>query len=189
MSAITASTGLSVRRTVRVSIDPQWIFALLVLGCAIALGFARFELHMTASSVLTGSMRPSFAPGDAVITRPVPITSVHPGMIILATPNGGTTPYAHRIIAVRHEAGQVLVQTQGDANPGPDAWEDVYAPTSHVAQVVASVPKLGYLLEAIHGRSTQRTVLPVGVAGTVLTFALCAFILFSGHPRRRERAH
>ena len=157
----------------------QWTFALLLLAIAVTTGFARFGLHMTASSVLTGSMRPSFAPGDAVITRPIDINAVHPGMVILATPAGTTTPYAHRVIAVEHQGGRVLVQTQGDANPGPDGWRDVYAPTSKVSAVVGSVPKLGYLLEAIHGRTTQRNVVPVGIAGTALTFVACAFILFA----------
>jgi len=157
----------------------QWTLAGLVIGIAIALSFARFGLHMTASSVLTGSMRPSFAPGDAVITRPTAVTSVHPGMVILATPEGSTTPYAHRVIGVKRDGGRVLVQTQGDANQGPDAWQDVYAPTARVSVVVSSVPKLGFVLETIHGRTTQRAVVPVGIAGGLLTFVMCAFILFA----------
>lgn len=153
---------------------------MIVLGFAVTVGFARFDLHMTMSSVLTGSMRPAFAPGDAVITKPIPITSVHPGMVILATPQGRTTPYAHRVIAVKHANGRILVQTQGDANPGPDDWRDVYAPTSQVSEVVGTVPKLGFVLEAIRGHTTQRGVVPVGVAGTLLTFVACAFVLFAG---------
>lgn len=162
----------------------QWALAVAVLAAAVVLGFARFGLHMTASSVLTGSMRPSFAPGDAVITRPVPVTDVHPGTVILATPAGGTTPFAHRVVAVEHEGGSVLVRTQGDANPGPDDWEDVYTPTAQVSEVVGTVPKLGFLLEALRGHTTQRGVLPVGIAGTLLTFVACAFVLLAGTPRR-----
>ena len=158
----------------------QWTLALLLLGAAVLVGFARFDLHMTVSSVLTGSMRPAFAPGDAVITRPIAVTSVHPGMVILATPQGGTTPFAHRVIAVKESGGSILVRTQGDANPGPDSWQDVYAPTSSVAEVIGTVPKLGFVLEAVHGRSTQRGVVPVGIAGTLLTFVACAFVLFAG---------
>jgi signal peptidase len=166
----------------------QWTLAGLVIGIAVALAFARFGLHMTASSVLTGSMRPSFAPGDAVITRPTAVTSVHPGMVILATPQGSTTPYAHRVIAVKRDGGQVLVQTQGDANQGPDAWRDVYAPTARVSVVVSSVPKLGFVLETLHGRTTQRGVVPVGIAGGLLTFVMCAFILLAGTTRKRVSA-
>lgn len=177
---MTASTGVSVVHAVRVPKALQWMFATILVASAIVLAFARFGLHMTASSVLTGSMRPAFAPGDAVITRPIPVTSIRPGMVILATPHAGTTPYAHRIITVKHHDSRVLVQTQGDANPSPDGWEDVYTSTSTVSEVVASVPKLGYLLEAVHGRTTQRNVLPVAVAGLVLTFAACAFVLFAG---------
>src|SRR3954447_13151757 len=147
MSAMTATTGLSVGRALRVPKAVQWISAMVLVATALVLAFARFDLHMTASSVLTGSMRPAFAPGDAVITRPIPVSSVRPGMVILATPDARTAPYAHRIIEVQHKDGRILVQTQGDANPSPDDWEDVYTSTSTVSEVVASVPKLGYLLE------------------------------------------
>ena len=166
----------------------QWTFAGLLLGLVVVMAFARFGLHMTTASVLTGSMRPSFAPGDAVVTRPVAITSLHAGMVILATPHGSTTPYAHRVVAVKEDGGRIFVQTQGDANPGPDHWQDVYTPTATVSVVVGSVPKLGFLLETIHGRTTQRGVVPVGVAGTILTFVACAFILLAGTPRRRVAA-
>jgi signal peptidase I len=182
---MTASTGLSVGHAVRVPRARQWAFAMILVTSALVLAFARFGLHMTASSVLTGSMRPAFAPGDAVITRPVPIASVHPGMVILATPAARTAPFAHRIIAVRHQDRRILVQTQGDANPSPDDWEDVYTSTSTVSEVVATVPKLGYVLEAVHGRTTQRSVVPVAVAGLVLTFAACAFVLFAGTSQRK----
>lgn len=170
---------MSLRLTFRVRPFVRWTLALTVLGMAVAVGFARFDLHMSMSSVLTGSMRPAFAPGDAVITRPIAVTEVRPGMVILAAPEGRSTPYAHRVIAVKQAGGNVLVRTQGDANPGPDDWRDVYAPTSHVSVVVTSVPKLGYLLEALHGRTTQRNVVPVGVAGTLLTFVACAFVLLA----------
>ena len=165
--------------SLRVPSAVQWILAFGVVVVAVAIAIARFGMHMTASSVLTGSMRPTFAPGDAVITRPIAVTSVQPGMVILATPTGQTTPFAHRVIAVKHTDGHVLIQTQGDANSAPDNWQDVYAPTTTVSKVVTSVPKLGYLLEVVHGRSTQRAVIPVGAAGSVLTFAACAFVLFA----------
>jgi signal peptidase len=182
---MTASTGLSVGRAFRVPTALQWAFAVILVASALVLSFARFGLHMTASSVLTGSMRPAFAPGDAVITRPIPVSSVRPGLVILATPDARTAPYAHRIIQVKHKDGRILVQTQGDANPSPDNWEDVYTSTSTVSEVVTSVPKLGYVLEAVHGRTTQHAVVPVAVAGLVLTFAACAFVLFAGAPQRK----
>jgi hypothetical protein len=50
------------------------------------------------------------------------------------------------------------------------------------------VPKLGYLLEALHGRTTQRAVVPVAVAGTLLTLVSCTFILLADSPRRRTLA-
>jgi signal peptidase I len=184
MSATSISAGVSVARVRRATPVVHWLLAGAVLGAAAVMAFARFEMHMSAASVLTGSMRPAFSPGDAVVTRPVAVTSVRPGMVILATPAGETTAYAHRVVAVKHENGRVLVETRGDANPSPDSWRDVYAPTSRVSQVVGSVPMLGYVMQALQGHSSQSSVLPVAVAGTLLTFVACAFILFTGTTRR-----
>lgn len=170
---------MSEPRSIRVPTAVQWALALMLLAIAAGLGFVRFGLHMTASSVLTGSMRPAFAPGDAVIARPISIADVHPGMVILATPEGQATPFAHRVLAVKHVGGRILVLTQGDANPAPDNWRDVYGPTATVSEVVGSVPKLGFVLEAVHGRTTQRAVVPVGVAGGLLTLVASAFVLFA----------
>ena len=163
----------------------QWAIALVILGAAIGLGVARFGMHVSTTAVLTGSMRPTFGPGDAVITRPIAAGDVRPGMVILATPRGEPAAYAHRVTAVQHNGGAIVVRTRGDANPAADDWQDLFAPTSTVPQVVGSVPKLGYLIEAAHGRTAQRNVGPVAVAGLLVTLLASALVLVAGTPPRR----
>jgi signal peptidase I len=94
-------------------------------------------------------MRPTFAPGDAVVTELVPARSLRVGQVAVITPPGQSSPFAHRLVSVRHTAAGIAVTTRGDANPQPDAWHVVIS-QPQVAVVVAHVPKLGYLLNAVH---------------------------------------
>ena len=183
MTTAVLDVGTSSRRLRSITTALQWAAAIAVLMVAVGLAVARLELHVTVSSVLTGSMRPTFAPGDAVITKPVPVTHIRPGMVILATPRGETVVYAHRVTAVRHRGGSVVVQTKGDADAAPDRWQDVLTEAGTVPRVVGSIPRLGYVIQALHGHPTQRNVGPVAAAGLLVTLLACALILCTGPAR------
>lgn len=176
MTVMAAQLPLARPRRKRVATAVQWTLAFALLAAAGLLGIARFALHVDASPVLTGSMRPTFAPGDAVITRPVAVDRLRPGMVIEAVPPGESAPYAHRVISVRRQAGTVVVRTRGDANSAPDPWRDTFS-QSTVPHVVGSAPKLGYVIEAVRGHTTQRAAVPVALAGLLVTALACALIL------------
>lgn len=160
-----------------------WLLTALVLCTPVALGVGRYFLHMNVAAVLSGSMRPTYSPGDAVVTRPIPVSDIRPGMIVLAVPPGeGGTPYAHRVISVTNVDGTIRVRTKGDANPAPDAWTDTYtAPTAQ--QVVGVVPKFGFLLAGLQ-QTTSRPGLPFAAAGLLLTLAATSFVLLAVPARR-----
>lgn len=124
--------------------------------------------------VLTGSMRPTYGPGDAVVTRPVPVGAVHPGMIVVVTPPGQSAPYAHRVVAVRHAGGEPVISTKGDANPVADAWQtDLAGP--RVAEVVGVVPRAGWVLVAVHRAGAVAGLLVlIGTCSTGLGLRLLA---------------
>jgi signal peptidase I len=103
--------------------------------------------HVHGSAVLSGSMRPAFAPGDAVLTRNVPVSEVRPGMIIEVTPPGHTVPFAHRVVTVTGDPAHPTITTKGDANPLPDSWK-VTLSTPTVPRVVGSLPALGWVVNA-----------------------------------------
>jgi len=161
-----------------------WILAATAVSVPVALGVARVGLHLDLAAVRTGSMRPAYSPGDAVVTHPIPVRDLTPGKIVLAVPPGQTTPFAHRIISVSRRDGQTVVQTKGDANPEADAWTDTFT-GSTAQQVVAVVPKAGYVIAAI-----QDSVRPGDIAFTVgvptLTIAAIALVLLV--PARRPRS-
>lgn len=123
-------------------------------------------LHVRFAPVLTGSMTPTFRPGDAVITRQVPADSVRPGQIIVFRPPGSSAAYAHRVVTVRPSPAGPVITTKGDANPVPDGWHAALTePTT--PQVIGHVPYLGRAL-VFFGTPLAR-VIGVAVVGLVLT--------------------
>jgi signal peptidase I len=169
-----------VRRLLRLA---YWGVSFAMLGAALTVTVARLALHVDAAAVLSDSMRPTFAAGDAVLTRSVPVEDIRPGMVVLAAPPGAAGTYAHRVVSVVTDGGAVIVRTKGDANPAPDAWQDVFTQPT-VPRVIGSAPKLGYLIELVRGRTTQRAALPVAVAGVLATVVACALILCAGSKPR-----
>ena len=105
-----------------------------------ALGFLAF--HMRVSPVLTGSMRPTYSPGDVIVTRQVNVDSLRVGDIAVFVPPGESAAYAHRITSVTMKDGHVVVTTRGDANPAADPWHAILDGHT-VPKVVAVVPSIG----------------------------------------------
>lgn len=102
-------------------------------------------LHIGYSPVLTGSMRPAFAPGDLLITAPKAVADLQPGQVAVFTPPGETTPYAHRITAIAGTPDSPVLTTKGDANPAQDKWR-ARLDQDRVPVVVATVPSVGNAL-------------------------------------------
>lgn len=143
--------SLAVTRT------PRADFVRGMLGMSVALAVAGMLaaaagltfLHLRVSPVLTGSMRPAFAPGAAVVTRPVPTGSVRPGDVLVFRPPGHQDSYAHRVTSVTRRAGGPVVTTRGDANASDDPWRArLTGPT--VQRVVYTVPAVGRVMVALH---------------------------------------
>jgi signal peptidase len=94
--------------------------AFLLIGIGPHLGW-----YQTAT-VLSGSMRPTFAPGDLLVLRPEPISSVRVGQVITyAIPISDHHVESHRVVSVTHRGRYTLVQTKGDANAAKDPWTAV----------------------------------------------------------------
>ncbi len=181
----------AVRRTAAVAVVPaiagrvvRVVLTTAIVGAVLAIGAGKLVLHLGLSPVLTASMRPSFAPGDAVLTRPVPVSRLRPGMVVVFVPPGHTSAYAHRIVAVGGTPSRPVLTTKGDANPAVDHWRvTLSSPT--VPQVVTSVPKAGYLLVWLREPRWRAAV--IGVLGLLVTTALTRSVLRSrpATPSRR----
>src|SRR3954451_10569388 len=107
---------------VRVSRLLRWLAPRGLLVTVLGLIGAWHLLHLSVSPVLTGSMAPTFRPGDVVVTQPVPTRSLRVGEVVVVVPPGEQSAFAHRIIAISGPAEHPTIRTQGDANTSPDRW-------------------------------------------------------------------
>jgi signal peptidase I len=150
--------------------------ALLVLAlAALAAGAAVFLLHLHLQPVLSGSMRPGIQPGDLAITRPAPAGSLEPGDVIVYVPPGTDEAVMHRLVSVDRRDDGLWITTRGDANDVEDPWGAVRLRGDTAYQLVAVVPKAGYL--PVWTRSARG---PVLIAAGLL-FGLSALL---SHRRR-----
>jgi signal peptidase I len=119
--------------------------------------------------VLTGSMVPAYGPGAILITRPIPVTELRPGMIVLFVPPGEHDEFAHRITSVSGNPAAPTITTKGDANKAADPWHAQLTSTT-VPQVVGTVPWVGRLMVGLRGPVQLFLIvlggLVVGVSGT-----------------------
>lgn len=171
--------------------------ALVIVGTAIVAPLLQVEL----SPVLSGSMVPTFAPGDLLLTRPIATRSLRIGYVAILTPVGDSVPRAHRVIGLRTtnitpprstlQLTTLHVTTRGDANPTADAGEiTVNTPTVRVEFV--TIPWAGYPVLWLHDRVLR--ALLIAALGLLTTAGIFTFLLRPSRPRqrapgRRSRAH
>jgi signal peptidase len=116
------------------------LLALIFLGLLPNLGWYRTE------TVLSGSMKPYFSPGDIVVVTPEPTRDVRVGQVIsYHIPVGDHHVQSHRVIKVVRGGDSPLVRTKGDANAAPDPWT-ARLNGGTAWQVRAVVPKAGWAI-------------------------------------------
>lgn len=129
--------------------------------------------------VATGSMVPTFSPGDLIYDRSVSLIQaehLRPGEVIsfvdpARTPGAPATILTHRIYSVGTERGpggllEVAYRTKGDANPAPDAL--LVPATSVLGVYQGRVPLAGYLLNALHQQVTLVVLVMIPVVYIVV---------------------
>jgi signal peptidase I len=145
---------------------PTRALVLLAAGLALAAvlgsGAALWLQGYRAYVVHTGSMSPTYRPGDLVIDRSP--SSYRAGDVITFRHSDRTTDVVtHRVVSVS-AAG---ITTKGDANATPDAW--TIRPNQVQGRTVLGVPYLGYV--AVYFKQ------PAGVASAASTVA-CILLLW-----------
>lgn len=112
-----------------------------VAGVGSSLGLWRADV------VLSGSMRPTFSEGSAVLAVKASADSLVAGDIVVYLPpsDHGSDWVAHRVVSVgKDPTGATTILTKGDNNSSADPWGAVASPPS-VWVVKADVPMLGHL--------------------------------------------
>jgi signal peptidase I len=112
--------------------------------------------------VRTGSMAPSYRPGDVVLVELVPARDLRPGEVVsrLEDPAGGED-LTHRVESVRRDGDVVAVRTRGDANPSGETW--TIGSNEVVGRVVLRIPWVGRPLTAARSAAMAAAL----VAGAV----------------------
>lgn len=131
-------------------------------------------------TVLSGSMEPTYSPGDMVIS--VPQDSYAIGDVVTFQPvSGDPTLITHRIVAHRTGEDGVSYVTRGDANGNDDE------PIIHeqvMGKVIYDVPYVGHLSVAV---GEHRALIVVVAAAGLLLYGVYAIVSGMLSNRRRKR--
>ncbi len=132
-------------------------------------------------TVLSGSMSPTYAPGDVVVVRPAAATSLAIGDVITFQANSGDPALTtHRITGVVLGGDGPSYVTQGDANGATDARPVTAAQIR--GKVWYSLPLVGYAALWAAG-GPLRTALDLGA----LALLVYGGYLVAGGVRERRR--
>lgn len=125
--------------------------AILVLASLGAAGTAvGLATGHTAAMIITGSMAPRIPIGALVVTKTVPVSSLKAGDVLaFPRPDQPQDTYYHRIYHAHSSAGELVIQTKGDANLTPDPWI-LTRPLNASANLVEwAIPGAGTLLQIL----------------------------------------
>jgi signal peptidase len=153
------------------------LLALVLLGLLPNLGWYRTE------TVLSGSMKPYFNPGDIVVVTPEPTSAVRVGQVIsYHVPVGDHHVQSHRVIEVVRGGDQPLVRTKGDANSAADPWT-ARLNGGTAWQVRLVVPKAGWGIVWLRKPAIRR----LAIFAVPLLLALFGLWRIWGAPRNDEQ--
>lgn len=135
---------------------------LAVLALAIALAVVPRLMGGAALTVLTGSMEPTFSPGDMVVSAPADRYEI--GDVVTFQPESDDPALiTHRVVAIREMPGGLEYVTRGDANGADD--EPIVA-AQVMGTVHYAVPYVGHLAEAVgEHRALLITLAGLGLLG------------------------
>lgn len=146
------------------------VLSVMLLGTVLLAGLALIVVPKATGSrpltVLTGSMTPTYAPGDVVIVRPTDAKNLQIGDVITFQAESDNPQLTtHRIAAVVLTADGREYVTRGDAN-GANDLEPV-TPAQVRGTVWYSVPLVGYAATWASG-GTLRMLIDIGAACLLL---------------------
>jgi signal peptidase len=162
--------------------------SLALLACAVAIfgviGLGpRLGFYRTVS-VLSGSMEPTFSPGDVLILTREPLRDVRVGQVITyAIPLADRHVETHRVIRVVRRGDHPIVVTKGDANSSADPWQAELQGES-VWQLHGTIPWLGRIILALRAPLVHELTLFV----SPLLFVLVALRQIWRPSRKQETA-
>ena len=151
-----------------------WAATALIVALAVAYGTMRLA-DWRPLTIVTGSMRPAYSPGDLIVVSPQRAAAVRPGEVItFAHPRVRGRTLTHRVVKVQSGApvapGWLAITTKGDANAAPERW--TIRADGNVGRVRAHVPWIGELAAPLGAG------VPRGVAMAALTVLVASLALW-----------
>ncbi|MFL5965742.1 MAG: signal peptidase I [Gaiellaceae bacterium] len=115
---------VAAKRPLRAWVNAATTAALTVaLGLMLLLGILPHLGLYRPLTVLSGSMRPTFAPGDMIFVTPERLRDVRVGQVITyKVPVDDHHVESHRVIRILKGGDAPVVITKGDGNRIPDPW-------------------------------------------------------------------
>jgi signal peptidase len=156
----------------RTGVIITWVLALTALA---APTIAHNVLAIGLAPVLTSSMAPRLEPGDVIVTKGIPASSIRQGDVIAAEGRTSGSQFAHRVIEVTPVSGLLRITTKGDANPQPDFDPVMLSTAAQVPREIAHVKWIGFPLAFMSSPEGQRLALTLLVGANVI--ALLVFAL------------
>ncbi len=138
------SSRVTLLKRVVTLVEAAALVAVLALAGIAGVALARGTWMMTP--VLSGSMRPGLSVGGLAISEQVPVDRLAVrDVIVFRSPDKPTEQVVHRIVHLAEgSSGQMLINTQGDANTVRDPWTMTIRGDS-AYRVRWSVPLVGYV--------------------------------------------
>jgi len=132
-------------------------------------------------TVMTGSMRPNFSPGEFIVVKTVPFDQIRAGDVVTyQLESGKPEVVTHRVVGVESKVdGSKRLITRGDAN---NADDDPVRSEQVRGRLWYSLPWLGYVNSALTGQ--QRTWLTWTAVVGLSTYSL---VMFAGALRDRRK--
>jgi signal peptidase I len=120
--------------------------AVAAVGCLVAVAAGPRFGWFRIETVLSGSMRPTFSPGDLIIVTPEATRAVRVGQVITySIPIGDRHVESHRVARILRHGNEPIIVTKGDANPTPDPWHaQLHGGTAWTVRTV--VPRVGAVI-------------------------------------------
>lgn len=127
-------------------------------------------------TILTGSMQPTYNPGDVVVSKQVDGNTVRVGNVVTFQPHSDDpTLITHRVIAKGGSIDGYTLTTQGDAN---DSADEPISVDQVRGVVIYSVPFVGYVTQLIPQESRGAVIAVVGIA----LLGISALLIFRRRP-------
>jgi signal peptidase len=157
---------------------------LVALILAVAVAVVPRLVGGAALTVLTGSMEPTYSPGDMVVVRGVddPGREVRIGDAVTFQPvSGDPTLITHRVVGKRFTSTGMTFVTRGDANGADD---DPIKPEQIMGTVMYAVPYVGHLAAWV---GSYRTPLITGAAVALILYGAVMLVRPDRSSGRRTR--